>query len=291
MRTKISFFAMLAFAAVMFYGCEPESIAPKANFNPHTSAERSGDCSVDYIDENSGDVYAEFHDDSHFWGGQSGDANGKTLSGKVWNTLTTIEYEFVMTGYGNAYQAGDLQYYDKDLEEWVNLGSLTTGTPYGVSFPLAAGWSACDIISESFRQTGGGAPVELNPIEYALIAPSGCEDEFDAELVCDAGGNKTLTVTFTAENAGDYVIQGGLTNGTTIESMTADAGFTMNANHPGVVNSNANVTRWEGSLDECETVTIVIEFTGGNGVGSWSAKSEVNGQEVTNGYSADQDCL
>ena len=211
MKTKISLFVMLVFTVVVVYGSKPEMIAPKAN----------------------------------------GDANDNTLSNQLWDTLTTIEYEFVMTGYGGAYQTGDFQYFGIDLDEWVNLGSLTT------------------------------------PIEYGLMASFGCEEEFAAELECD-GEDRVLTITYTPAEAGDYVIQGGLTAGASIVN-TDGGGFTFNSGNPSA-GGPSSVTCWEGFLDACETVTIMIDFTGGSGVGSWSAKSEINGREVTNGYSADQDC-
>jgi len=120
----------------------------------------------------------------------------------------------------------------------------------------------------------------------------GCEDEFSAVLDCADPENKILTVTFKAENAGDYVIQGGLTNGATIVNSVATADFEQNITHSSWTNKSGNparVTRWEGTLDACETVTITITYSGGNGVGDWSAKSEIDGSEIINGSSDEQD--
>ncbi|MUP46346.1 hypothetical protein E0K83_11385 [Gramella sp. BOM4] len=96
-----------------------------------------------------------------------------------------------------------------------------------------------------------------------------CTNNLTAELTCE--DTRVLNIIFTAEEAGPIVIQGGLTNGTQIVNAESNV-LTRNFTHPGVINSNANVTRWEGDVEACEEVTIQIEFTGGNGVGDWSAK-------------------
>ena len=110
-----------------------------------------------------------------------------------------------------------------------------------------------------------------------------CDNSLEVDLVC--GEPNTLTVTFTAVEAGPIVIQGGLTNGTTISNASSNV-LTRNLTHNSVQNSNANVTRWEGDVDACEVVTITIEFTGGNGIGDWSAK---RGEEVL-GSTAELEC-
>ncbi|TVP46206.1 MAG: hypothetical protein EA341_14010 [Mongoliibacter sp.] len=127
-----------------------------------------------------------------------------------------------------------------------------------------------------------------NTFTLNVIECLGCEDNFIAELDCTSE-EKTLTVIFTAENSGDYVIQGGLTASTEIIFSEATADFTLNPNHPSA-GGPSNVTRWEGSLEECETVTITLKYIGGAGIGSWSAKSTVAGEEVTNGISEAIDC-
>jgi hypothetical protein len=102
-----------------------------------------------------------------------------------------------------------------------------------------------------------------------LAVISCCVNNLEADLVC--GTTNTLSLSFTAEEDGAIVIQGGLTNGTTIVSSSSNV-LVENTTHPSVTNSNANVTRWEGDVTACDEVTITIEFTGGNGVGDWSAK-------------------
>lgn len=147
-----------------------------------------------------------------------------------------------------------------------------------------------DTFNFTFNETSKAAPVSWNEnIAQLAYCLDGCEDEFSAILNCTNPAAKTLTVTFTAENAGDYVIQGGLTNGAIIGSAIATADFIRNTSHQSA-GGPSSVTRWEGSLDECETVTVTITYSGGAGVGGWSAKSIVDGVEVVNGESEDQDC-
>jgi hypothetical protein len=98
-----------------------------------------------------------------------------------------------------------------------------------------------------------------------------CTNDLSVVLTCDV--TRTATFTFTAEEAGPIVIQGGLSAGTTITSAICDDNvLTRNFTHHSVTSSNANVTRWEGNVDACQEVTITIEYSGGNGIGGWSAK-------------------
>jgi hypothetical protein len=141
----------------------------------------------------------------------------------------------------------------------------------------------------TFRWKVSGPNGPNNIVFTVTVLQCGCEDEFSAVLNCTNPNAKTLTVTFTAENAGDYVIQGGLTSGAIIGSAVATADFIRNTSHRSA-GGPSNVTRWEGSLDDCETVTVTITYSGGSGVGDWSAKSKVDGVEVVNGQSVDQAC-
>jgi hypothetical protein len=123
----------------------------------------------------------------------------------------------------------------------------------------------------------------------SVVTCGSCED-FSAVLDCSSGGDcdnatKTLTVTFTAGEEGDYVIQGGLTANATIHCAVADKDFMLNTEHNSA-GGPSKVTRWEGSLGACETVTIEINYSGGNGVGGWSAKKN----DVTHGSSLEQGC-
>lgn len=136
-----------------------------------------------------------------------------------------------------------------------------------------------------FRHTNQGSGSNWVTYSTAFVGINcvACENSLVTDLNC--GETNTLTATFTAEEAGPIVIQGGLTNGTTISSATA-VGLTRNTTHPGVQNSNSNVTRWEGVVDACEEVSVTITFIGGNGIGDWSAK---RGDDVL-GWTEEQTC-
>jgi len=118
-----------------------------------------GDCNEDCIDEESGDEFAATAESpTESWGGRDNDNDSKTLSVKVWNTLTTIEYEFTINTTAN--NAGNLQYFDETINPetneafgWVAAdggGSLDNNVPYLVSRPLPDGWSACEVITEQW---------------------------------------------------------------------------------------------------------------------------------------------
>ncbi len=118
-------------------------------------------------------------------------------------------------------------------------------------------------------KTAGNNGVEWISDQIVVEDCSNCDNLLVAELTC--GDTSILEVSFVAEESGPIVIQGGLTSGTSIIDAQSEA-LEQNLTHPGVVNSNANVTRWEGDVTACEEVTITIEFTGGNGIGDWTAK-------------------
>ena len=151
-----------------------------------------GDCENDCIDENSGELFAATASSPLvFWGGPNQNNNSKTLSVKVWNTLTTIEYRFTLTTDANS--AGNLQYFDETAQDWLNTGALTTGQAFTVSRPLPIGWKACDVVTEQWRQTGGGAPAILGDVSYSLI---GICNDCDEESFSYETSNENLDVVF-----------------------------------------------------------------------------------------------
>ncbi len=160
-------------------------------------------------------------------------------------------------------------------DEWENGLAIYTFTPesegsYAFRGQYTRTGSPSTCPNESISWTEAAFDLEV-------ISCLACTDEFDVQLDCDE--TSTLTVSFSPAEAGTYVIQGGLTNGTTIVSASSNnSNIVQNTDHPSVTNSSSNVTRWEGDLDACEEVVITITFTGGNGVGSWSAKSSPDGE-------------
>lgn len=101
-----------------------------------------------------------------------------------------------------------------------------------------------------------------------------CDPGLNVDLQCN-GNDHTATFTFFTEEAGPVVIQGGLTNGTFKVSGSSNV-LTQNISHPSVNRSRANVTRWEGEVGACEEVVITITFSGGNGIGNWTAQRNGN---------------
>jgi len=117
------------------------------------------------------------------------------------------------------------------------------------------------------------------------VAACGCDDDLEASVSCatttDAEGcvsNRHVTFTYTAgADVDEIVIQGGLTHFTSICSKTATGGLVENTTHPSVLNSNANVTRWEASgVEECDVFTVTINWFSTNGdadiTGQWTVK-------------------
>lgn len=157
-------------------------------------------------------------------------------------------------GSGEWEDFADLTYSGAGPEEYIYDGALFEEGTYS--------------FRANFLGSGDGPGYHLL---LEVVDCTECTDELTADLTC--GDENTLLITFTAQEAGPLVIQGGLTNGTEILSKESNV-LSENENHPGVVNSDANVTRWEGEVDACEEVTITIEFEGGNGIGDWTAKRD-----------------
>ncbi len=155
----------------------------------------SGNCESNCIDENSDATFSDTHSGTVQWGGPNNDKFSKTFSVKVWNTLTTIEYEFTCDELGGS----NLQYFDESLTipNWVDAGQFTS-TNAGVitvSRALPDGWKACDVITEQWRQSGTGAKVELGDVSYSLLGEcaQGCDESFS--YVSKGGGSYTFTYT------------------------------------------------------------------------------------------------
>lgn len=117
-------------------------------------------------------------------------------------------------------------------------------------------------------------------IEYTVTVEDCCSgNTLTAAVTCDEDNtcNRSVTFTFAGAYEGPIVIQGGLTRFTTICSATATGGLVQNTTHPGVVNSNSNVTRWEGTASgDCADQTVTISWTSTNGdpliTGKWTVQ-------------------
>lgn len=256
-----------------------------------------GDCTTDCIDETSGDLFAATGTSPtvNFGGGPA--ASSKTLSVSVWNTLTTIEYRITITGTGTTFQAGNLQYFDETIDPntqlpigWVTAdggGSLVANVAYVVSRPLTEGWEACDVVTEQWRQVGGGSPVSLGDVSYSLIGEcSSCDivgNEFTGAAVSCGTSREANFVFGSEEGVGYFKIQGGLTNFTGADAVVTifdglvdvTSSYSVSQRTPGG-SSNRVITVEGTSLGECGSIRVNITWgssnTGGVITGSWSVK-------------------
>jgi len=116
----------------------------------------------------------------------------------------------------------NLQYYDENISNWVSAGQFTStneGT-ITISRTLPAGWQACDIITEQWRQTGTGTDIDLGDVSYNLIGE--CSEGCDAEKLLIETENENQNVTFT------YNASEPLTGATVVFTFPQIIGFDLN---------------------------------------------------------------
>jgi len=217
-----------------------------------TLVESLGDCNIDCIDENSGDEFADTYSGTVQWGGRYGTDNSKTFNVNVWNTLTTIEYEFTCDELGGS----NLQYYDESSANWVSAGQFTS-TNAGIitiSRNLPEGWKACDVITEQWRQVGSGADIELGDVSYSLIGEcTQCDESFSYA----ANEDGSYTFTYVSEvrlNAAEVKF-----TSPHITGFTAGDGKTYNVNL-GNKNGSPTVLTWTGDIAACTPITYILSF-------------------------------
>lgn len=193
---------------------------------------------------------------------------GKVAATVVENPLTWTEVcageDLVLTLIGS----GNRQIQHLVNDNWINEGNISNGDE-----PLIITIENISAGIHYFRyKIGSGGFTDLEPI---VIPSCDCQDLLKENLICGENGSPNkLTVTFTAGEAGEYVIQGGLNakvDGTVV-SMESNNNGSFNTEHSGVVNSNANVIRWEGTIEACKDVEIIVEFSGKCEIGDWTAK-------------------
>ncbi|MEB2783174.1 hypothetical protein [Algoriphagus persicinus] len=261
-----------------------------SGFENAMTLDGGGDYTVDCITETTGDEFKSYGSLSGQWGNPQ-NPNEKTLMVEVWNTLTTIEYRFTLTSDGQT--GGNLQYYDEVLVDWVNLGSLTIGTTYPVSRALPIGWVAGDVITEQWRNTGGGgSPLEAGDVSYTLIGECiDCDDESFSYVAT----NENLHVVFSYDAASeltDAVVQFTFPQ---IMGMTLDENekYTAPDEKMYSVNNATNQTvfTWVGDIgcSDATATTFEFDFSPDCGAGNandgqariW-ADTKVNGLSVKN---------
>ena len=288
MKKKLFLLSALAlmFAGGIFWSCQKDDVLQVADGVMLKSATSN-------YPESCNDVCIDLSLETVIYYKKSGSFNGiigsnsKTIGYTVYNTEDNFVVELSYSRTPASSSSTSTIKVTVDGEE--KSTTIANGASDKLEFPLDSDWAGCDEVEWSLEETeydggqiaGGGT--------YDLIGVCGdCENELTTELtICE--GEKTLTVTFRAEEAGDVVIQGGLTNDAVIISATSNL-LTLNENHPSAGGSSS-VTRWEGEVDACELVTITIVFTGGNGVGDWTAKrGDTTLDEADSIESATQDC-
>jgi hypothetical protein len=216
---------------------------------------------------------------------------------EVYNDAENLIMEFDLDEFSAFFGVFELYYSINDGSFQKSPGFIdpSDGGTFQELIPLDEGFEACGTVLTSFGldiDNDGAIDFNFDP-NYGVYQfcegnddpndedeedpededkePADCVLGLSVDLSCEEN-NHIATFTFFAEEAGPIVIQGGLTNGTFNVSGSSNV-LTQNTSHPSTNRSRANVTRWEGNVEACEEVSITINFSGGNGIGSWTAQS------------------
>ena len=192
MKTRLFFtFFMLIAAFGLISSCQKESLAGLNSVDKlQVSLRSEGDCTIDCINEESGDLFSHQESRTVSWGGPNQNKFTKTSTLKVWNTTTEIVYQFTCTE-----NISDL------VVNGVSTGlNAPANSVLNYALPLPSGWAACDVMTNTFQLSGNGPPVMYSNIEYSLIGicPE-CDEEFTYVM------NENGTYTFTYMSPEDQV--------------------------------------------------------------------------------------
>ena len=238
------------------------------------------DCNTHCIDP--GGPYVESSGSETKTWGNSQDPHWKTASYIAYNTATSfvVEVTFTHSG-GNASNTVSVTAYGSTQA----VATLASGATATFTFALPAGWAACDNVPFSIYQEGQNSPMNLSCSYnlYGVCANRGCETSFTGEAIA-CGNQREAVYTFTSTDAVSYFkIQGGLTNFTGADAIVTVTGGSTTDSQWTVGGSSNRVIKVEGSIGECETITIHITWnstnSGGVITGSWSVK-DGNGVEL-----------
>ena len=217
------------------------------------------------------------------WGNQS-NPHSKTVNYVAYNTPTSfvVKVTFTHSG-GNASNTVSVT----ALGSTQSILTLASGATHTFTFNLPSVWNACYEVPFSIYQEGQNSPIDLAG-SYNLYAV--CPEDRDCEtsFVGDAiycGAAREAEYTFTSKDELSYFkMQGGLTNFTgadAIVEVTGGTGITTSQWTPG--GSTNRVIKIEGSIGECETITIKIKWnstnSGGIITGDWSVKN-ISGVDI-----------
>ena len=212
---------------------------------------------------------------THTWGSSS-NPHWKTVNSVAYNTASSfvVEVTFTHSG-GNSSNTVSVT----ALGSTQSIETLASGSTHEFTFALPAGWNACDIVPFSIYQEGQSSPINMS-CSYNLygvcIVDKGCETSFTGEAIA-CGNQREAVYTFTSDETLSYIkIQGGLTNFTGADAEVIVTGGNMTTSQWTPGGSTNRVIKVEGSVDECETITIRIRWnstnSGGIITGSWSVK-------------------
>jgi hypothetical protein len=179
-------------------------------------------------------------------------------------------------------------------------GPLVANTCHNAGFPSWTGSKAVagTYTYRSVHNAGGAGPCGGTNCSFSgnnfccfTVTVVDCGCEYDGNSFSGAAGagscddTRSATYTFSSEDGEDYIkIQGGLNNFTSENAtVTVTGGTLINQDQwtPGM--SSNRIILVEASLDECEALTVHIEWNSSNGdseiTGTWSAKDE-NGVDL-----------
>ena len=271
--------AAILMSGAIFHSCQKEQ-----NPNPVNEQEimllKSGNCTTDCIDEFSGDSFADTYTQTVSWGGPNNDKFSKTGTLRVWNTLSSIIYEFSSTE-----PISDLIIVIDGVDVSTGL-SAAANVPLLYSIVLPSDWESCDVITNSFKLAGNGPQIEFTNIVYALIGPC-CETAFNGSTECGSWTvdgieyNRKAMYMFTSEDAGSFKLQGGLTNFAGTDYLATATAGQVSSWVPG--GSSNRIIKVEGEFPgDCEEVELTIYWYSTNAddyiTGDWSV--EFNGVKI-----------
>ena len=213
------------------------------------------------------------------WGNATNPQHWKTVSYVAYNTATSfvVKVTFTHSG-GNSSNTISVTAFGSTQ----SVATLASGATATFTFTLPTGWNACDNVPFSIYQEGQNSPMNLSCSYtlYGICAFRGCETSFTGEAIA-CSTEREAVYTFTSKDAQSYIkIQGGLTNFTGADAeviVTGGTGMTTSQWTPG--GGSNRIIKIEGSVGECETVTIRIKWNSTNSgdviTGSWSVKDGI----------------
>lgn len=292
MKTTRTLGLLTAFATILIFSCKKADLAKTETTEEITGASRivlvSGattidnpDCSSTCIDP-AGPYVESSGSKTQTWGNSANPQHWKTVAHTAYNTATSfvVKVTFTHSG-GNSSNTVSVTAFGSTQ----SAGTLASGSTATFTFDLPIGWNACDNVPFSIHQEGQNSPMNLSCSYtlYGICANRGCETAFTGKAIT-CGTEREAEYTFTSKEALSGIkIQGGLTNFTGADAEVIVTGGTGMTTSQWMVGASSNrVIKVEGSVGECETITIRIKWnstnSGGVITGSWSVSA--NGVEV-----------